>query len=226
METPIKVGLTLSQEKIANQLIKEYYLAESDFKLEIKNKATLLIKLLQISDGFLRDGEGNYLSIESNKLSKLIHLVTELLESGERVLVWFNFRQSIKEAIAKSSWPTVVLSGDDEFDREAWNKGKAKVCYATIGSGSSINDFANVRYAIIYSPSFSYRAWAQAKGRTLRKSSTHPIAYYYYLQTLGMPDEFVYETLELSQNVEDITKKVTDRVLTNWLAEKAIWDSM
>jgi hypothetical protein len=226
-EIPTKFDPSPQQEKIANDLIKEYYVkTQQGFELEVKSKASLIIKLLQVSDGFLRSGEGSYISIKSNKLQGLIHNISELLESGERVLVWFAFKKSIKEAVSLSTFPTVVLSGDEKFDSEAWRRGKVNVCYATVGSGASLNDFKDVRYAIIYSSSFSFRALEQAKGRTARKSSGHSIAYYYFYQTVGFPEQYIYETIDMSENTEQTTIKVTNKVLDNWLREKAIWDSL
>jgi hypothetical protein len=230
-EIPIKLDPTLEQEKLKQMLVRDYYVStlkedKLPFELEIKNKVSLLIKLLQISDGFLADGKGGYLSVESNKLSKLIHNISELVNSGERVIVWTAFKRSLQEASELCPFPTVLLSGEHIFDSQAWNRGKAKVAFATIGSGSSINDFANTRYAIIYSSSFSFRALQQAKGRTNRKSTASPILYYYYYQTLGFPDQYVYETLGMSENTEQMTIDITRRIVEDWLTKKAIWSEL
>src|SRR4029077_1888353 len=177
-------------------LVKEYYYEHvadqkiskngatrdrtNGFEVEVRNASALLTKLQQISDGFLHDSAGNYLSIPSNKLRKLIHHCSELFDGGERVLVWFAFKRSIIEASSVSSFETVALSGDDRFDYGKWHSGGARVCYATVGSGSSLNDFKDTRYSIIYSSSYSHRAMQQARGRTNRKSSSHSVCYYYY----------------------------------------------
>lgn len=232
----INVEPTGEQKRIKQQLIKEYYYKhvlpiESkatngknqayngavSFEVEVRNAAALLTKLQQISDGFLHDSGGNYISVSSNKLRKLIQHCTELSESGERVLVWFAFKRSIVEASKVSPFETVLLSGDDEFDFNKWNSDGTRICYATMGSGSSLNDFKDTRYSVIYSSSYSYRALQQARGRTNRKSSSHSCCYYYYFQTVGFPDARVYRMLADSKSIEDYVIDTTRKIIGEYL---------
>jgi hypothetical protein len=230
---PVNVDPSAEQLKYRKELIKEYYLKVKDiedeqlrFELEVKNGAALLVKLQEVSDGFLRDNEGNYLSIKSNKLQKLLELISEFLDAGERVLVWVAFKQTIKQLLAASKFPAVVLSGDDQFDSGKWSRGEAKVCYATIGSGASLNDFANTRYAVIYSSSFSSRGFEQAKGRTNRKSSAHSICYYYEFQTLDFPDSKVLKMLKEAAEMQDYVIQTTREIVEEWLKEKEFLKSL
>lgn len=229
----INVEPTGEQRKIKKQLVEEYYyehvatqnlsdaakngICSTPFEVEIKNASALLTKLQQISDGFLHDSNGNYLPIPSNKLRKLIHHCTELFDGGERVLVWFAFKRSIVEASSVSPFETVALSGDDRFDFQKWHSGGARVCYATIGSGSSLNDFKDTRYSVIYSSSYSHRAMQQARGRTNRKSSSHFTCYYYYFQTVGFPDSRVYKMLEESKTTEEFVIDTTRKIVEEYL---------
>jgi len=217
---PVNVVATNQQMKIRAQLTKEYYLEYGDQVVDIKNGAGLISKLQQVSDGFLYDRKGNTISIESNKLHKLIGLCSEFVEGGERAVVWFAFRQSIEEALTLSKFETVVLSGDGKFDFKAWNSGKAQICFATVGSGSSLNDFKDVRYAVIYSSSYSYRAIQQARGRTNRKDSRHTCCYYYYLQSVGFPDADVYAMLDESKTAEDLTIKRVQQLVEDYIDER------
>jgi hypothetical protein len=229
----VRVDPTLEQQKLRKVLVKEYYLelqqAEDEkerFQLEIKNGATLLIKLQQISDGFLHDSAGHFLPVKSNKLQRLIHHTQELLNGGERVLVWFGFRQTIVEALKLSRFKTTLLYSGEKFDVQKWSTGKARVCYATVGSGASLNDFKDVRYSIIYSSSYSYRAYEQARGRTNRKSSEHSICYYYLYETVDFPDARVYRMLEESKTTQEFVIQTTRRVVDDWLKEKNHWASV
>jgi hydroxymethylpyrimidine pyrophosphatase-like HAD family hydrolase len=228
-DIPVRLDATPEQTQLRKQLIKEYYLEirntnneQERFQLEIKNGASLLIKLQQISDGFLRDSGGNYISIKSNKLHRLIQHISELLDAGERVLVWFGFRQSIKETLKLSKFPTTLLYSGEAFDVNKWSTGKARVCYATVGSGASLNDFSHTRYAIIYSSSYSFRAFEQAKGRTNRKSSKHSICYYYLYETLDFPDGKVYRMLEESKTIQEYVIEATRKIVDEYLTEEKI----
>lgn len=222
---PIRVDPTEEQLIYKDKLIHDYYVSSKEdpaFELEVKNGATLLLKLQQVSDGFLSDSKGSFLSIKSNKLQRLIQHVQELLDAGERSLVWFAFKHSIQEALRLSTFSTALLYSDEHFDAQAWNRGTARVCYATIGSGSSLNDFASVRYAIIYSSSFSTRAYEQAKGRTNRTSSIQSICWYYHFETLKFPDSYIYKSLRENQKVQEYVINTTRRIVEDWIKEKQI----
>ncbi len=216
----VNVDPTAEQLRIRKKLVKDYYIEHIDkngtFTVDIKNAVSLISKLCQVSDGFLYNSERSSLPIQSNKLRKLISICSELTDAGERVLVWFAFRQSIQEALKVSKFKTTILSSNGQFDFEAWSNGGTKICYATIGSGSSLNDFKDVRYSIIYSSSYSYRAMQQARGRTNRKDSQHQCCYYYYLQSVGFPDADVYEMLDESKSAEELTIKRVQQLVNEY----------
>ena len=180
----MNVEPSAAQLRIRRDLVREYYYEHKGkwgFQLEVKSAASLLIKLQQISDGFLRDNDGNYLSIASKKMLRLNELCSEFVDGGERLLIWVAFRKTAQLLSKALSFPSIILSGDNAFDASAWKSPKIKACIATVGSGSSLNDFANIRYAVFYSMRFSHVQIQQAKGRTNRKSSDAAARYYYCL---------------------------------------------
>jgi hypothetical protein len=214
----VNVEPTTEQKKIRKELVKTYYYEHQNqhgggFSLEIKSALTLLIKLQQISDGFLTNEEGSAIHIESSKLHRLSEICAELLDAGEGILIWVAFRHTAKMLCELLPFPILLLSGENEFDAEAWRRGKAKVCVATVGSGASLNDFKDVRYALLYSCRFSHVQMQQAKGRTNRKSSQHTCAYYYHMQTEGFPDREVYRMIEESRSTEEMVIYITNKVI-------------
>jgi ERCC4-related helicase len=214
----VNVEPTASQLRVRHDLVKTYYYEHQDkygFKLEVKSAAALLVKLQQVSDGILRDGEGHTLSIASNKLRRLQELCWELLNAGERILIWVAFRATANLLREQLSFPVLLLTSEHEFDSKAWHNRRADVCVATVGSGSSLNDFANVRYALLYSTRFSHVQVQQAKGRTNRRSSGEACRYYYYLQTDGFPDRDVLEMVEQSKATEEMVIMATNKIIAN-----------
>ena len=212
----INVEPTIEQTKIRKELVKTYYYEHQEkygFKLEIKSALSLLVKLQQISDGFLRNAEGLTVSVSSRKQDRLQELCAELLDAGERILVWVAFRHTAKMLREVLPFPVSLLSGENRFDSEAWRKGEAKICIATVGSGASLNDFASVGYALFYSTRFSHVQMQQAKGRTNRKSDLGS-RYYYFLQTEGFPDRDVYRMIEESRTTEEMVIYITNQVIT------------
>lgn len=212
-----RVDPSVEQLRVKQELVKNYYyehLESEHFEVEVKSATALLIKLQQVSDGFLYDQQGGVLPVRSNKTIRLKELCAELLEAGERVLIWVAFRQTAKVLCEALQCESVILSGGQPFDWEAWRSGNAKICLATIGSGASLNDFADLRYAIFYSSTYNYLQVQQAKGRTNRKGHRHGL-YYYYLNTVGFPDENVWDMLGTSESAEQYAKRTLTRIVAN-----------
>ncbi|HXB10646.1 MAG TPA: hypothetical protein VNZ45_01565 [Bacteroidia bacterium] len=215
----VNVDPSTEQDKLRKELLRTYAYESKGFQLEVNSAASLLVKLQQVSDGFLKDTAGNYLYCKSAKLQRFQELCSELLDAGERILVWVGFRKTAEILSKALSCKTTVLSGDGKFDVLGWRDQKIKVTIATVGSGSSLNDFADVRYAIFYSTTFSSISMQQAKGRTVRKSSLHKCAYYYFLQTVKFPDAQIYQMIEDNRSREELLIKVGNRILAEWKNE-------
>lgn len=214
---PIRVEPFKQQVAIKRDLVQRYYYAAEKggtkgFQIEINSATTLLVKLQQISDGFLHDGQGNFLSVRSAKSVRLVELCSELFDAGERVLIWVAFKKTAEELSKILPCENVVLSSGRSFDWQTWHSGRAQACIATVGSGASLNDFADLRYAIFYSTSYNYLQVQQAKGRTNRKGHAHGL-YYYYLKTVGFPDEEVWDMLDKSRNAEEYVVATINRLL-------------
>ena len=216
------VDPTQEQLKHFDTCQKDYYAKFSEeSELEIRNAGALIIKLQQISDGVILDGTGQAVSIESSKFLRLLGILEELIDGGERAVVWFAFKASVDKVYQVLGDKATCLSSHHKFDADGWNAGKYSVTLATVGSGSSLNDFANIRSSIIYSAAFSYRAIQQAMGRTNRKSSEHPVAYYQFLQTAGGIDKLVYDTLRLTGDIETATIKSSIEVVREYMKSYA-----
>jgi hypothetical protein len=204
------------QTRIRQTLLRDYYYASQDskgaFQVEVSNISSVLVKLQQISDGFLYNREGDFLLVKSAKLERLKSLANELLDAGERFIIWVAFRQTAKILSEALPFPTVLLQGGTEFDFKYWHSGVPRACIATIGSGASLNDFADLGYAIFYSTNYNHLQVQQAKGRVLRKGRTHGI-YFYYLNTVGFPDESVWDMLEKSESAENYAVRTITQLL-------------
>lgn len=224
----ITVDPTPQQSSLFDTVSKEYYANINGKELEIRNAANLITKLQQISDGCLSIGDTDKADVESSKLERLIELLLELREAGQRPIVWFAFKASLERVLRsldirsgrKNEMRAATLSSNHVFDHVGWKARKYECCLATIGSGASLNDFADSSYSIIYSAPFSHRALQQAMGRTNRASSPHLNCYYYFLATDTSVDALVYEHLLLTDRIEkDVilsSKSVIDRYMKKY----------
>jgi ERCC4-related helicase len=214
------------QLEVKRALAKEYFYSHEDtneqggFAVEVKSAAALLVKLQQVSDGVVRNSEGTSFLIESPKARRFREIACELLDGGERVLVWVAFRRSLELLRDLLPGPVAMLSGDHPFDSAAWERGEAKICLATVGSGASLNDFAGVRYSIFYSSPCSHLQNQQARGRTLRASSDPLGRVYYHLCTEGFPDRRVLKMIEASRSTEEEVIEITRQVVAEAMREK------
>lgn len=201
--------------------LKEYYeLSLKGRTIELKNAPSVIIKCQQISDGFV-NLDGEHIAFTSSKMDWLISKVMELLAYGERVIIWAAFRytvQMILQRLQKLKVKAYGMTGGAAFDLVGWNR-NGQVGVATVGSGSSVNHFKDVAYAIYYSHSFRWLDMQQSRGRTNRTDSAHQICFYYHLHTQGGLDEFVYKTVMGSQHCES---EIIQHAVNSWLLSRNI----
>lgn len=214
---PTTVNPTSQQDKHLADVKKEYYTILESGELEIKNAAVLISKIQQISDGAVIDSKGTVSRMESNKLERTIELCHQLSDAGERVLIWTAFKASLDLISKRLGKEATTLSSHTKFDYAGWHKGRYKYCIATIGSGSSLNDFSNVQYAIVYSAPYNHRAVQQAFGRTNRTGSRHRVAYYYMMQTDQTVDESVYQNLKFTSDIEQSIIATSTQVIQSYM---------
>lgn len=221
-DIPVNVEPSNEQIEIRTKLVKTWMYENEGEVLDIKNATTLVIKLQQVSDGFIRMSQGNYVSIQSNKMQRLKELCSELFDAGERILVWVGFKKTAHALSESLPFKTTLLTGEGNFDVYAWREGKVKATIATVSSGASLNDFAQVKYSIFYSTNFSTLHVQQAKGRTNRKSSLQNCSYYYFLSTSSFPDASIYKKIEDNKSKEQIVIETCQQILANEKKTRAI----
>lgn len=187
---------TAQQLDLINRLKEEYFISLKGKDLELRNAPSVITKCQQISDGWVKMHDGEIISVKSSKLSYLISKICEMIECGEKVVIWCAFKHTV-ELILQSLQTLRIkaygLIGGKKFDVVGWKRnGQVAVC--TEASGSSINHFSQCAYAIYFSMDFSWRNLVQSRGRTNRFDSEHKSCFYYYYHTRGSLDRFVYRT--------------------------------
>ncbi len=197
--------------------LREWYELE-DLGIELTNVLQVANKIQTISNGWVKDNDGNFISIKSNKPEHLLSVVEELREQGERVLIWCAFVHDVDMLRSYLPFATLQMSSQHDFDLDDWKSGKTTVAIATEASGSSINHFADTAYAIYFSMDAKWLNLQQSMGRTNRRSSQHSTCFYYYLQVEGSLDSRIYHLAKTSQRTED--KLVLLGELKHWLQNK------
>lgn len=197
---------TAAQTQAFRKLREDFYIQFGDSELELKNTPSLIIKCQQISDGWLKMGNQEIITLSSTKLDYLVAQVSELIACQEKVVIWCAFKYTVTLVLhqMQKAFPKVgcyTLTGSINFDRGGWAK-NGRICVATEASGSSVNFLKDCAYAIYYSMGFSWLHLQQSQGRTNRHDSAHDACYYYYLQTQGSLDSHVYKMVNASSKKE------------------------
>lgn len=169
--------LTIEQKKIYKALKDECiaYLKENT-AVTAQVALTKLIRLTQITSGFIKDTEGNIHSFKENpKLELCKELVEEILErKGNKVIIWAHYRYDIKTLC--KVYPEAAYIYGDVKDRGAQVKkfqedSNCRIFIAQFQSASEGITLTAANYAIRYSYNYNYLEWAQAEDRCHRKGS-------------------------------------------------------
>ena len=170
---------------------------------------TKMMKLSQISGGFIKNEKKEDLPVHTAKLKALEDILENLLESGtKRVVIFARFLWEIaevKKVLDKQGWNVYRVKGrvPPEVMRTYNETGGAMLCQTASGSGS--NNFQAGNYMIFYSTDYSLINHLQAIDRIHRLGQTLP-CFYYFLVCRGTIDSRIYSFCKITKKLQ-ITSK-------------------
>ena len=188
LDLPPEVHVTYTCQ-LGTEARKVYRSLERDLMAEVQNgevtAANALVKLLrlqQITGGYVRTDSGEVHQIDSAKMN-LLRDVLEDISPEEPVVVFCRFHRDL-EAVNRVADETgrrsLELSGRvDEL--KAWQAGEAAVLAVQIDSGGVGVDLTRARYSIYYSLGFSLGSYEQSLARIHRPGQTRPVEYIHLL---------------------------------------------
>jgi len=146
------------------------------------NALVKLLRLQQITGGYIRTDDGHEVQIDSAKMN-LLRDVLEDIDPQEAVIVFCRFHKDL-EAVNRVADETgrrsLELSGRmDELKQ--WQAGEAPVLAVQIDSGGVGVDLTRARYAVYYSLGFSLGSYEQSLARIHRPGQTRPVEYIHLL---------------------------------------------
>ena len=163
--------------------LKRNLMAEIDAgEVTAANALVKLLRLQQITGGFIRTDDGQDVQIDSAKMN-LLRDVLEDIAPDEPVVVFCRFHKDL-EAVNRIADETgrrsLELSGRmDELKQ--WQAGEAPVLAVQIDSGGVGVDLTRARYSIYYSLGFSLGSYEQSLARIHRPGQTRPVEYIHLL---------------------------------------------
>ena len=168
-------------KNIKNDLIT---IIEEEGAVTAPSAVTAIMKLRQISSGFLLDGETCH-TIGNSKIKELLQLMEDI--GDKQVIIWIQFKaeaQRIKEALQKKGIVSGILNSTTTEDEKqnylkAFKNGNLQyiICHPkSVGYGHTLT---NCSEAIYYSYSYSYDDNYQSGDRIYRFGQKEKCSLYY-----------------------------------------------
>lgn len=214
------IEMTTKQKEIYNTMQGLYFTQLEDQErttgiVTAQNVLTLLMKLQQITTGFLIDDENAIHEIPNKRIEKLLELCSEF--TG-KAIIWCSFRENIRCVrkalrVAFGERATVDYYGDT--DREARAEAIDRFqhdpeCRFFISNktGAEGITLTAAEYAIYYSNTYSLHTRLQSEDRCHRIGQSKNVTYI-DIYARGTVDEKIMRALTQKQ-------EIADTVLNNW----------
>lgn len=203
--------------KLYKQFVKDSYMELSKGEVTATNILTRLLRLQQITGGFIRadDESDRYEQVSKAKLEALEDIIDTAIESGEKLVVMARFIPEIKEIcrlLEKKKIKHALIFGEVK-DRAEQIKlfQEDKDCKVFVGQIQTTSMGITLTAAstcVFYSLSYNYADYIQAKAR-IHRIGQNKKCVYIHLVAKGTVDETVMEALGRK---EDIAHAIVD----NW----------
>ncbi|MBW2560470.1 MAG: DEAD/DEAH box helicase, partial [Deltaproteobacteria bacterium] len=195
------------------QLAKESVAELSEEKvLTVANVLTRLLRLSQVTGGFLGDGEGEIYQVSRSKLKLLEEILDDLLDAGKKAVIFARFLpeiRAIKKLLDKKgvgyAWITGEVKQEARGDEVRWfqEDPECRVFVAQIQTAGLGITLTAADTAIFYSLDFSYANLDQAKARLHRIGQRNAVTNIYLLAR-GTVDEKIFAVLQEKKSVADM----------------------
>ena len=158
-------------------------------------------------------------NISSVKIDRAIELAKEILDNGEKVVIYSNFKKPLDKVMEElKAYDPLLCTGDVNDELISYNVDnfqnftKNKVMCCTISKMGTGITLTAASYAIFMDSSWTAATNEQAEDRIHRIGSNKPV-FIYYLWTENTIDEHVKELVEDKEAISDfvIDDKITNK---------------
>jgi SNF2 family DNA or RNA helicase len=205
------------EARIAYGELEQHMITQvKDGVITATNGAVKVMRLIQLTGGWLKDEEENYHKVSSAKSNLLGELLDDL-PLREPIIVFCYFHKdmdSIRQICEKKERTVAELSGrtsaKDQEKITEWIDGERDVLISQIRSGSSgINWMVRAHIGIVYSLGhLSHGDWDQARRRLVREGQTKPVQFI-HLHAQSTRDSSVLNAL---RRKTDVVKYILDEM--------------
>jgi SNF2 family DNA or RNA helicase len=174
---------------------------------------TKVLRLLQITSGFLRTEDGTEEIIDTAKLDACMDLLGDMVEQGEKAVVFCRFKQDytrVMDACRRARYGPLLLAGStpqasrEGIIRRFRDDPACKVFVAQTAAGSLGIDLTAARFSIFYSLDYNWATYAQALDRIYGPKQTRPVTIHHLIA----PRTFDRLVLNVLQARGDLARQV------------------
>ncbi|WP_447983808.1 DEAD/DEAH box helicase [Nitrospira sp. Nam74] len=201
IDTVIPVRLDRKASLAYAEMEKEFVAEIGEKAATVNNVLTKLLRLQQITSGFLPLDDDTIEELDRAKVEALEDLLLGL-PKDEPVVVFCRFRHDLnmvhQVAIAMKRC-SLELSGRVDA-LKPWQQGAAPILAVQIQSGGVGIDLTRAAHAIYFSLGYSLEHYEQSRKRVHRPGQTRTVRYY-HLVARGTIDRAVYAALKARKDV-------------------------
>jgi SNF2 family DNA or RNA helicase len=158
-------------------------LPDEPSEVSITNVLTRILRLQQITSGYVRDDDGVDRVLDTTKADLLAELLADL-PVDEPVVLFAKFKHdldTIRRVVAAAHRTYGEISGRHD-DYERWQSGDIHTIGVQLqAGGEGLNDLVRARYGIYYSIDHSLKNFNQSRARLVRPGQNHPVIFYHLL---------------------------------------------
>ena len=203
-----KAELTPKAMKVYRELEEVFWTDVDKGEVTAANALTRLLRLQQVTSGYVRTDEKEEVEIDTSKADLLADIIEDI-EIEEPITVFARFRHditTIKKTFEKAGRSCAELSGSAN-ELKDWQDGKFNSIVVQIQSGGLGISLARARYCIYYSLGFSLGDYEQSRARIHRPGQEREVVYIHLLMKNTI-DERVYGALKKKK---DVVRSILDR---------------
>ena len=196
-----------SDKKRHATLVDEYYLnTHGDEEVMVANKAEMINKSLQLSNGFVYEETGDMVRLNTFKYQRLLDILSVVTDN---IIIFYNFVED-REFLVKHLPNAVVYEGVKQ--EQDWNAGMIKILILSPFSqkyGLNLQDGGHtiVWFGLVWSA----ESYSQANARLYRRGQKNDVDIY-YLMGEDTYDDYVYDILVSKLKVTDDFISYTEKV--------------
>lgn len=193
--------MSAASRKLYNEMSSKLYAEFDENEITAANAMVKGLRLMQITSGIVKDSEGVYHRIGTEKAALLADILEDI-DKREPIIVFCNFTadiMAVREVAEKTGRTVSELSGQLN-ELKDWQDGKTDVLVVQIKAGKEGVDFTRSCLCFYYSIGRSLGDYEQSLFRPNRPGQTRP-GTYFHLVAEDSIDEDIYNALDERKDV-------------------------